>query len=739
MKAVLQHVKTGTVSVEEIPTPMVRPGTVLVRNRRSLVSAGTERTLLEFAKSGFLQKARKRPDLVQKVLRRARNDGFRQTYQAVQHLLEQPVSLGYSSAGIVTALGAGVEDLTIGQAVACAGYQAASHAEYAAVPRNLLAPIPDGVGFDEAAFVAVGAIAIHAIRLAEISLGDHVVVQGLGLVGMVACKLARAAGATVIGVDRDPRRLDAARNADCATVLAGDGMADEIRRLTRGFGADKVLLCAATSSSEPVEKVPAFTRQKGTLVVVGDVGMNVPRRDYFDKEIDIRVSRSYGPGRYDPSYEAGGLDYPYAYVRWTENRNMVAFLDLLGQGRIEVASLVTHHFELERARDAYSLVVREREEHYLAILLDYLALQEPGDNVPRTVRTWSSGTASAKPCLRLGILGAGNFAKTMLLPAFARQQGVSIERVCTASGISAAYVAKRFAASSATADPNEIFEAADIDAVVIATRHDSHAEYVLSALRHGKAVFVEKPLATSLEDLEAIREIHETLVDDGMNPFLAVGYNRRFSPLAGALRDAFAERKAPLSMLYRVNAGHVPATEWIQDATIGGGRVIGECCHFVDFLTYLVGVPCSAVTASAARLDDAPIPDVMTLLLEFPDGSIGTVQFLSTGSRDLPKEYLEVHGGGLSASLDDFKRLKFFGGSRHRGQWRFFQAKGIREEAEAFVTSVRAGNPSPIPFDQIYAVSKATLLASTSAANGQRIPIRAAADDDVNSGRFPRP
>ncbi|MFO0948667.1 MAG: bi-domain-containing oxidoreductase [Planctomycetota bacterium] len=710
---------------------MVRPGAVLVQNVRSLVSAGTERTLLEFSKSNVFEKARRRPDLVQKVLRRVRNDGLKHTYQAVQHVLEQPVSLGYSSAGFVVAIGAGIEDLKLGQAVACAGYQAASHAEYASVPRNLLVPIPDGVGFDEAAFVAVGAIAMHAIRLADISLGDQVVVQGLGLVGMVACKLAQAAGATVIGIDRDPRRVDAARQSDFSALLAGEGMVEEIFRRTRGHGADKVLLCAATASSEPIETVPRFTRQKGVLVVVGDVGMNIPRRDYFEKEIDIRVSRSYGPGRYDPSYEAGGLDYPHAYVRWTENRNMIAFLDLLGNKRIEVESLITHHFDLHRAQDAYALIDGTTDDPYLGIVLDYPVPKDPRSAVPRTVRTSHHVVPAERGVLSLGVLGAGNFAKTMLLPAFLSQKGVSVRRICTSSGISAAYAAKRFGASSATSDPNEILESPDIDAVVIATRHDSHADYVLTALRHGKPVFVEKPLATTLDDLDAIREFHETLEEDGMNPRLMVGYNRRFSPLAGQLKEAFSRRSAPLSMLYRVNAGFVSASEWIQNPIAGGGRVIGECCHFVDLLTYLVGAPCSSVFATTARLGDAAIPDVTTLLLEFPEGSIGTVQFLSNGNRGLSKEYLEVHGGGLSATLDDFRRLRFFGSTKSRGQWRFFQAKGIREEAEAFVTTIRTGGPAPIPFDQVYSVSKTTLLASVAAVNGHRLTIDAAPSTNV--------
>lgn len=722
MKAVLQNVKTGAIAVEEIPAPVVRPGTVLVRTACSLVSAGTEKSVLEFSKASYLQKARQRPDLVRKVLRRARHDGLWQTYQAVRHLIDQPIPLGYSSAGTVVAVGEGVTDVRVGDRVACAGLFVAAHAEMAVVPRNLLVPVPAGVDLEAASFVTLGAIAIQGARLAPLELGEQVLVYGLGLVGMLSVQIALAAGCRVIGVDLEAGKVELARSLGADGVVASPEMVSAILHLTGGYGVDKVLLCAATASNEPIEIVPQVTRQKGVVVVVGDVGLNVPRRAYFEKEIDIRISRSYGPGRYDPSYEEGGIDYPYGYVRWTENRNMAAFLDLLARRRIDVAPLVTHRFDIDEAPHAYALVEGRVREPYLGIVIRY-----PGERVPPPVvrvETSPVGPPAAPPSgeVGIGVIGAGTFAKAILLPAFARETGARIRAVCTAAGVSAAAVARKYGAGVATTDAREVLRDPMVGLVVIATRHDSHARYVCEALDAGKAVFVEKPPAISLDELDAVATAYREAAGAGRRPFLMVGYNRRFSPLARLMRDVLRRSGEPLSVVYRVNAGAVPPGEWVHDPDVGGGRIVGECGHFVDFITFLAGAPVARV-AAAALPARTPVPDVVTITVTCRDGSIGTVHYFANGHAGMAKELVEAFGGGVCARLSNFRRLEVYGARPAGRAWYAGQAKGFVEEAAATVAAVREGRPSPITFDEIYATSRATLLVEQAIASGATLDV----------------
>ena len=721
MKAVLQNVKTGTISVDEIPAPLVRAGTVLVRNVYSLVSAGTEKAVLDFSKSNYLQKARQRPDLVRKVLRRAKNEGLWQTYKIVANLIDQPIALGYSSAGVVVAVGDGITDVSVGDRVACAGLFVATHSEYVSVPRNLLVPMPAGVAFDEASFVTLGAIAMQGVRLAALELGEQVVVFGLGLVGMISAQLAMANGCRVIGVDISPERLERARSFGVEAVQAGDGVASTILALTGGFGADKVLMCAATSSNDPIEGVPTYTRQKGTVVIVGDVALNVPRRAYFEKEIDIRISRSYGPGRYDPSYEEGGVDYPYAYVRWTENRNMQSFLDLMARRRLDIGALVTHRFDIAEARRAYDVIDGTTKEPHLALLIRYAPDDVAAEAPPAPVIAPASSAPRGEQ-LRIGLIGAGNFAKAFLLPAFQAQPGVRLQVVCTASGVSAAAVAKKYDAR-ATSRVEDVFDDPSVDLVMIATRHDTHADYVVRALDAGKAVYVEKPLALTVEELELIKAAYHRQLAMGRQPFLMVGYNRRFSPLATSLRGVFARCDEPLAMVYRVNAGTVAAGEWVQDVRVSGGRVIGEGCHFVDFLAFVSGSVPVDVSAAALVVPPPALTDNLSMTLRFANGSIGTIHYFANGHSSLPKEYVEVFGGGVAAQLLNFKSLQV-AGAKASGRTKYFgQVKGFEEEATAVVSALCAGKPAPIAFDDLYRTSLATFAVERALATGGRIEL----------------
>jgi predicted dehydrogenase/threonine dehydrogenase-like Zn-dependent dehydrogenase len=718
MKAVLQNVKTGAITVDQIPAPIMRDGAVLVRNVCSLVSAGTEKAILDFSKSNYWQKARQRPDLVRKVWQRARTDGVWPTYQIVSNLIDQPIALGYSSAGVAIEVGNGISDIAVGDRVACAGLFVATHSEVVAVPRNLLAPIPDGLGYEPAAFVTLGAIAMQGVRLASLEIGEQVVVYGLGLVGMMAAQLALAAGCRVIGVDIVPGRIEKARSFGIDAILAGRDAAASICAMTGGFGADKVLLCAATTSNEPIEAVPACTRQKGVLVVIGDVSMDVPRRAYYDKEIDIRISRSYGPGRYDPSYEDAGIDYPYAYVRWTENRNMAAFLDLAARRRVAVDALITHRFGIDEAHRAYDIIDGRVSEPHLAMLIRYAPDDVAAQPLPPAAPVASGDRAAPSGATRVGLIGAGNFAKAILLPAFHAQAGIRFHAVSTASGVSAAAIAKKYGAR-ASSRADDVIDDAEVDLVVITTRHDSHADYVVRALAAGKAVYVEKPLALTDEELDRITQAYDDQIARGRQPFLMVGYNRRFSPLAVTLRDVFAGRHDPLAMVYRVNAGAVASSEWVQDPRVGGGRVVGECGHFVDFLTFVSGSPPVAVSASAIE----GASDVLTITVQFANGSIGTIHYFANGNPAVPKEYVEVFGGGIAAQLFNFRKLRI-AGARASGKTRVLgQAKGFGEEVAAVIAALRAGHPAPIPFRDLCLTSKATFAAGRALVTGSRVTL----------------
>ncbi|CAN5429246.1 bi-domain-containing oxidoreductase [soil metagenome] len=718
MKSVLQNIKSGEITVDEIPKPVLKSGNVLVRNVCSLVSAGTEKAVMEFSKGNYLQKARQRPDLVRKVLNRAKNEGLWQTYQVVSNLIEQPIQLGYSSAGIVVEVGADVSDIQVGQKVACAGLFVATHSEMVSVPRNLLVPIPEGVAFEAASFVTLGAIAIQGVRLANLALSENVVVYGLGLVGMLTAQLAVAAGCRVIGIDIDAAKVEQARQYGCLGVVAKDGFEKAVLEMCGGYGADKVLLCAATKSNDPINAIPAFTCQKGLVVVVGDVAMDIPRRAYYEKEIDIRISRSYGPGRYDLSYEEGGTDYPYAYVRWTENRNMVSFLDLLGRQRIDAASLITHRFPILEAKKAYEIIEGVNRTPYLGMIIRYCD-DEPATSISSSINYQIPAKTNGE--VGIGLLGAGNFAKAFLIPAFSEINGVAVRAICTASGVSAVTVAKKYKAGLATANATEVITAPDVDLVVITTRHDSHAGYIIDALNAGKAVFVEKPPCLTLEELEEIRRTYELKRTASGKPFLMVGYNRRFSPLAQQAKEIFSRSGEPLAISYRVNAGQVPATEWVHDPKIGGGRIIGEAGHFVDFLTYLCGEAPVSVSGSALNKNRKPIPDVVTLTLEFANGSIGTIHYFANGHTSMPKEYIEIFGGGVSAQINNFRSLNV-SGAKAAGKTSYLnQVKGFAEEAEAVIASLRAGTGAPIPFEQIYLTSKATLLAEQAIMSGTRM------------------
>jgi len=702
MKQVLQNRKTGRPFVGEVPVPALQKGRVLVRTVASLISAGTERAAVELVSKGLVQEARQRPDLVKAVVAKVKNEGILNTFASVRDKMAASQALGYSAAGIVAAVADDVTEFQVGDRVACAGVGFASHAEVLSVPKNLCVHLPEDVSFESGAYGTLGAIALQGVRLAEPTLGESVVVIGLGLVGQLTIQLLKANGCRVFGLDLDQSRVSLAleMGADKA-VLSSDAAAKEIEAWTRGHGADAVLITAATDSNEPIELAARVSRLKGRVIVVGLTGMDIPRQPFFSRELKLIISMSYGPGRYDPDYEERGHDYPLPYVRWTEKRNIESFLELVAEKRVNVERLTTHRFPIAEADRAYVLISGDVQEPYLGVLLNY----DPEAEVARKVSLGAMPSIKrAEKSIVLGVIGAGGYVPAMLLPHF-KTEGVEFRSIATASGISAHDVGKRFGFAYAVSSAEEVLDTPEVNLVVVGTRHDLHAELARKALERDKHVFVEKPLALDDEQLESVLE-----AVSGSNGKLMVGFNRRFSPLAQRAKDFFADRETPLSILYRVNAGRIPKEHWTQDAQVGGGRIVGEVCHFIDLMQFFTGAPpvsvfAESVSAKSSKIVDA---DSVFITVRFADGSNGSLAYLSEGDRGLAKERVEIFGAGKVFVLDDFRRATLYKDGREEQVTLKAQDKGQQAQVRQVCTSVLEGGPAPITIDELAATSRAT-------------------------------
>jgi predicted dehydrogenase/threonine dehydrogenase-like Zn-dependent dehydrogenase len=762
MKQVLQNLRNGATTVVDVPVPLPQAGAVLVRTAASLVSAGTERTLVEFAGKSLLSKARSRPDLVRQVIDKARREGIIPTMETAFNRLDQPMPLGYSSAGTIIAVGEGLQAFQVGQRVACAGGGYAVHAEYARIPKNLVVPLPDEVDFESAAFTTLGAISLHGFRLAEAQLGERLAVIGLGLLGLLVVGIARAGGCQVLGIDLDPKRVGLASEMGAQGVLRQDAIATA-QVFSRGRGCDAVLICAGTPSDDPVELAGELARDKARVVTIGAVGLNLPRKVYFEKELSFINSRSYGPGRYDPTYEEEGHDYPFGYVRWTEGRNLEAFVELLANHQLDVRPLITHRFPIEQAPAAYDLISGKKGEPYLGVMLTY---GEPSKKHPPSLGEASPLTGTAdpsdgRPLLRpgtatiqpaqeepqfasistcqLGLLGAGNFATNVLLPTLRDLPHLRRIGVASASGVSARHAAGRFGFAYASGDEKEILEDGRINTVAILTPHHMHARQVMAALSAGKHVYCEKPLAINPGELGELdrfmRSQWENAPEVGNEsqpgksplappPMLMVGFNRRFALLAQQLRNFIAGHNEPLVIHYRVNAGYLPLNHWLHDPRQGGGRIIGEGCHFVDFFSFLVGHPPLSVSVQAIPDGGRYRQDNVILTFSFPDGSLGSLIYLANGDKNFPKERVEVFTAGRVAILDDFRSLELVhSGKRKKYNNRLRQDKGHRSAWKAFISAIQSGGPAPIPYDHLFGVTQATFAAMQSLICGERVAI----------------
>ncbi|MBX6332489.1 MAG: bi-domain-containing oxidoreductase [Gemmatimonadaceae bacterium] len=708
MKQLLQRLDTGETLVADVPVPQAGARTLVVETRATLVSAGTERMLLEFGRAGLIEKARRQPEKVKQVLDKVRTDGLAPTLEAVRAKLQQPIPLGYCHAGVVVETGPGAGSFAAGDRVVTNG----PHAEYVRVPHTLAARIPDGVGFEEAAFTPVAAIGLQGIRLAAPTLGETVVVFGLGLIGLLTAQLLRANGCRVIGIDHAHPRLALAEQFGVIALDGGAGdVAARVLALTGDVGADAVLLTLASTSNEPVHEAAVMTRKRGRLVLVGTTGLELRRDDFYKKELSFAVSCSYGPGRYDPSYEEGGHDYPVGYVRWTEQRNFEAVLQLMAEGRLDPRPLITHRFALEDAPRAYEVVTGG--EPSLGVLLTYPGRGgAPPTRAARTITRRAAparvGAGTAAPSV--AVIGAGNFAVRTLLPAL-REAGARLHTIASGAGASGAIAAEQFDFEHVTTDLDAIFESKEIDTVFVLTRHDTHAALALRALRAGKHVFVEKPLALRESDLDEIER--EAAAGDRM---LMVGFNRRFAPLTEELRGHLAGRAGPLSIVITVNAGAIPRDHWTQSAEQGGGRIVGEACHFIDLARALAQAPIADLQLVSARDRlGRPVDDIAHLALSFGDGSVAAIHYLSSGARAFPKERVECFFDGKTVAIANWRRLERYG---VRSPWRARSRtldKGHAGELARWMQAVRAGGPPPIPLDELLEVSRWAIRAGAMA------------------------
>ncbi|MCY1282977.1 Inositol 2-dehydrogenase/D-chiro-inositol 3-dehydrogenase [compost metagenome] len=717
MKQVTQTLRTGVVETNDVPVPTLNDKFILVQNSTSVISAGTEKTKIDMGKKSLLQKAKARPDLVRQVIGKIRTEGLKKTLQTVNSRLDSPSPLGYSCAGTVVAVGGLVEGIQPGDRVACGGADYANHAEFVAVPKNLVVKIPANVSDEEAAFTTVGSIALQGVRLAAPLLGETFLVVGLGLLGQIAVQLLKANGCNVIGTDLDPALVGRAEGYGAVGVPPGGDVARICNALTAGHGVDGVLVCAGTSSNAVIQLCGAVTREKGRVVVVGAVRMDIPREDYFKKEVSVVISRSYGPGRYDPFYEESGNDYPYGYVRFTEQRNMETFLSLVSQGKLDIKGLITHRFSVEEAARAYQLIEGAKTEPYLGILLQYN---------PAPFKAGASSRISVKPTVvtgkkvKLSFYGAGNYATASLLPPMQDSDQVAFNGLVTASGRSAQGVARQFGFAFCAGSYAELLQG-DTDAIVVTTRHDTHGAAVRDALNAGKHVYVEKPLALSVAELG---DIHQAYGRCGKAQVM-VGFNRRFAPATRQVIEHFSSVKSPLVVNIRINAGAIPANHWIQDPRVGGGRMIGEGCHFIDLAAALVGSQVRTVYAvgSSKAEKSALLNDNLCLSLTFENGSVANITYTAEGAKAMAKEYIEVFGGGRSAQIHDFKEVALFNGdSDARRNKLGVQDKGQKSMISAWLKGLQAGQPC-VDYDCLMATSLATVMAVESLALGMPLTV----------------
>ena len=701
MKQVLQSLKTGITEVADVPVPRTSRVALLIKTSQTLISAGTERMLVDFGKAGWIEKARQQPDKVKMVLDKIKTDGLKPTLDAVLNKLDQPLPVGYCNVGVVDEVGGGVSEFKAGERVISNG----KHAEAVTVPVNLCAKVPDAVSDEEAAFTVLGAIALQGIRLVKPTLGETIVVTGLGLVGLMTVQLLRANGCRVLGIDFDKEKLQMAKNfgAEVVDLSAGQDPLKISNLYSRDRGVDAVIVTAATKSSEPIHQAALMCRKRGRIVLVGVTGLDLSRDDFFKKELTFQVSASYGPGRYDPNYEEKGQDYPVGFVRWTEQRNFEAVLDMMAAGSLDVKPLISHRFSIDDAENAYELISGDSPS--LGILLEYPGLKITKESRVVNFKSYPSNSDSTKKS-GVSFIGSGNYATSSLIPAF-KKSGAKLINVASANGVSGMHAGRKFGFEKTTTDNDSIFQDTKTDAIVITTRHNSHADFVIKAVDSGKHVFVEKPLCLKQEELIEIKAVYNK---SKTKPIIMVGFNRRFSPQIQKIKQLLLGTSGPKSFIFNVNAGHIDEEHWTQDNDVGGGRVVGEACHFIDLLRFLADCPILDWNQNSMNSNSK---DTLSIGLKFEDGSIGAINYFANGPKSLPKERLEIFSQGRALQLDNFRKLKGFSwpGFTKMNLWK--QDKGQNECASAFLNAIKGKTPSPIPIEEIFEIAKVSIEIAT--------------------------
>ena len=715
MKQVVQNYKSGDLSVIDVPTPRASKRGVLVRNRASAVSVGTDRLIMDMAQKSLLGKARARPDLVKQVIAKVRTDGIRETYRTVTSRLDSLLPLGNSSAGVVEEVMGDAGGLAVGDFVACFGTGYASHAEFVSVPRNLCVKVPNGIDPRHAAFAGVGAIALHSVRLGRPEIGMNVAVIGLGLLGQMTIQMLQSSGARVFGIDVDETRVDLARSLGASEggTTSDPSLNDRLLAMTNGAGADIVYILASTPSNDPIELAAELAADGGRLVAPGMVGLDVPRRPFYDKELDLIVSRSTGPGMYDQTYTDRGVDYPRDQVRWTSGRNAAHFLEMLASEQVRLDPLLTHSFDIENAEEAYELL-NSGKDPALGVVLTY---PKDAPLVKRVSLRTGETRSAPRDAVRLGLIGAGLWAKNTLLPTIHGMSSVTPVGIATAGGVNAVHSGEKFGFDYATADYRELINDPDIDAIMIATRHDSHAAIAIDALKDGKDVFVEKPPAMNPADLN---DLIEAQSESGR--LLMAGFNRRFAPLTLRATELLGN-EGPFTIVCRVNAGPVPGESWVQNSEIGGGRIVGEVCHFVDLLQHLAGSPPVRVHAEGFSAE-SPNIDNLIANLSFSNGSVGTIVYAATGDKAFAKERIEIIGSGAVCVIDDFRSLEFSRGGKRKNSGKKGVDRGHSAELRAFFDAIQSGSEPPISMAEIALTMSATFAINESLSTRQPVDIR---------------
>jgi predicted dehydrogenase/threonine dehydrogenase-like Zn-dependent dehydrogenase len=696
MKQLIQHLQTGETILEEIPVPQVRKGCVLIKTSRSLVSLGTEKMLVEFGKANFLEKARQQPEKVKQVFDKIKTDGLKPTIEAVFRKLSEPIPLGYCNVGEVIAIGEGITEFKIGERVASNGH----HAEMVCVPKNLVARIPDNVSDDEATFTVVGAIALQGIRLANPTLGETVAVIGLGLIGQLTIDLLQTNGCDVIAFDFDQSKVDLAITKGIKAFKVSEDIdtVKIVQEITQNVGVDAVIITASTKSNEVISQAAKMSRKRGRIVLVGVIGLYINRADFYEKELTFQVSCSYGSGRHDNNYEQNGQDYPIGFVRWTLNRNFETVLKFISNGQLKVQSLITEVIDFQDYKQVYENIGKSKS---IASILKY---QEDIDitQTKITLKNHSFNNANAM----LGIIGSGNFTKATVLPILSKLKA-NIKYLSSSSGLSGTLLAKKFDVQYSTTNNADILNDSEVDAVIITTRHNAHARMCMAALQAGKHVFVEKPLALSLEEINEIIEVYQQT-----NKTLTVGFNRRFSPFVQDIKQKLGGANLPINVIATINAGEIPANHWTQDMNIGGGRIIGEACHFIDLITYLSGSLVDSVVMNSMGKNPQENTDNATILLKYQNGSTGVINYFSNGNKGYSKERIEVYSQGQTMVIDNFKKSKYYG-LKSSGISGIFQSqdKGHYEQFRLFLERLKNGGEAIIPFEEIINTSRASICA----------------------------